>query len=118
MAVSHTGRPESPDPANWDEPLSECYVYKSTRFTELVVKRRLKLYRDRLATYHSTGKDSGEKGWQLDRGCKLEPEYVDELTKCRRTVRPPRTWTVTATVRGQGEVVNLVCPQRHDANTP
>jgi hypothetical protein len=111
MAVpqGHTGQSESMDPTNWDDPLAECFAYKSTRFTDLVVKRRLKLYRDRVATYHLTGKDSGEKAWQLDRGCKLEPEYVDELVKCKRTVRPPRTWTVTATVRGQGEVVNLVC---------
>lgn len=42
----------------------------------------------------------------LDKTCKLEPEYVQELVAEKRTVRPPGQWTVTAkltTVTGQAQ---------------
>lgn len=60
----------------------------------------------------------------LDRSCKLEPEYAEEIVAEKRTIRPPGTWTVTAkltTVTGSGQEVLLVslcepcgcCPRHH-----
>eukprot|EP00775_Hariotina_reticulata_P008904 gene8904-9081_t len=53
---------------------------------------------------------SAEKSWLLDRSCKLEPEYAQEIVAEKRTIRPPGTWTVTAkltTVTGSGQEVLL-----------
>lgn len=85
--------------------IPEFSAYKATRLSEIVCRRNVRLYRDRVQTVHPQGADQGnEKTWFLDRTCKLEPDYVEELISEKRTVRPPGQWTVTAkftTVTGQ-----------------
>lgn len=93
-----------------DEPLFQCTAYKATRISDIVCKRTVTLFRDRITTTHQDL--SGEKCWYLDRNCKLEPEYVEEIAAPeKRSVRPPGTWTVTAklgTVTGSGQPIDLV----------
>lgn len=96
-------------------PIIQFFAYKATRLSDIVCRRSVRLYRDKLKTVHpnQSGQDQGtEKTWLLDRTCKLEPEYVDELVSEKRTVRPPGQWTVTAkltTVTGQAqEAIDLV----------
>eukprot|EP00878_Enallax_costatus_P027160 GHUV01029215.1.p1 GENE.GHUV01029215.1~~GHUV01029215.1.p1 ORF type:complete len:184 (+),score=15.22 GHUV01029215.1:178-729(+) len=93
-----------------DEPLFQCIAYKATRLSEIVCKRTVTLFKDRFTTAHQDL--SGEKCWYLDRSCKLEPEYVEEiLVPEKRSVRPPGAWTVTAklgTVTGSGQSIELV----------
>lgn len=93
-----------------DEPLYQCIAYKATRISEIVCKRTVTLFQDRVSTTHQD--PSGEKCWYLDRSCKLEPEYVEEITVPeKRSVRPPGTWTVTAklgSVTGSGQQIDLV----------
>lgn len=93
-----------------DEPLFQCIAYKATRLSEIVCKRTVTLFRDRVTTTHQDF--SGEKCWLLDRSCKLEPEYTEEISiPERRSIRPPGTWTVTAklgTVTGSGQPIELV----------
>jgi hypothetical protein len=90
------------------DPLAECYAFKGTLFTEFVVKRRVQLYRDRIVTSHVPPKEPSPKQWLLDRSCKLEPDYADEVVRHRKAIRPPKTWTVTATVRGGNQPIELV----------
>ncbi len=94
--------------------IAEAWVYKSTRvlgLSDLVVRRRLRLFRDRITTFHDFNKDpADQKSWILDRSCKLEPENADELAPARKFVRPPGTWTVTASVMGAAMPVDLVSP--------
>eukprot|EP00878_Enallax_costatus_P013055 GHUV01013640.1.p1 GENE.GHUV01013640.1~~GHUV01013640.1.p1 ORF type:complete len:417 (+),score=99.54 GHUV01013640.1:178-1428(+) len=94
-----------------DEPLFQCIAYKATRLSEIVCKRTVTLFKDRFTTAHQDL--SGEKCWYLDRSCKLEPEYVEEiLVPEKRSVRPPGAWTVTAklgTVTGSGQSIELYC---------
>jgi hypothetical protein len=92
--------------------VAEAVVYKTTRFTDVVVPRRVRLYGDRLQTQHSDGGDAGgagsEKTWTLDRSCRLEPENAEDITRQQRTVRPPGTWTVTAAATAKGQALDLV----------
>jgi hypothetical protein len=106
-------------------------VYKATRFTDLVVQRRVRLYADRLTTHHPGDGDAAgggggghgghgghgggggepaatEKAWLLDRGCKLEPEAPEEIHRQQRAIRPPGTWTVTAAATARGQPIDLV----------
>lgn len=91
-----------------DSPLLlEFSAYKATRLSDIVCKRNVRLWSDRISTIHPQSADQGnEKTWFLDRMCRLEPEYVQELVAEKRTVRPPGQWTVTAkltTVTGQAQ---------------
>lgn len=84
-------------------------LYKTARFTDLVVQRRVRLYPDRLQTQHPGGPDDGvEKVWALDRGCRLDPELPDDIQKQQRVIRPPGTWTVTAAATAKGQPIELV----------
>jgi hypothetical protein len=81
------------------QPLGELIIpefsaYKATRLQEVVCRRNVRLYRDRLQTIHP--ELGTERTWYLDRSCRLEPEYVDEVMVEKRTVRSPGQWTVTA----------------------
>jgi hypothetical protein len=89
--------------------LAEALIYKSTRFTDLVVQRRVRLYGDRIQTQHegSSG-DAPEKTWQLDRSCRLEPESAEDIARSARLIRPPGTWTVTAAATAKGTPIDLV----------
>ena len=90
-------------------PVAEAVLYKTTRFTDLVVQRRVRLYADRLQTQHSGGPDDAtEKSWMLDRGCKLDPESAEDIQKQQRVIRPPGTWTVTAAATAKGLPIELV----------
>lgn len=99
------------DSMNRDEALFECIAYKATRLSEIVCQRTVTLFKDRFTTTHQDL--SGGKCWYLDRSCRLEPEYVEEIISPeRRSIRPPGTWTVTAklgTVTGSGQPIELVC---------
>lgn len=94
-------------------PIAETVAYKTTRFTDLVVQRRVRLYPDRLQTQHDGPGDSAEKTWVLDRSCKLEPESADDLQRQQRAVRPPGTWTVTAAATAKGHPIELFCLAVH-----
>lgn len=92
-----------------DEALLEAYVYKQTRLLDLVVRRRLRLCQRRLETFHDLQRDPNDKKtWFLDRACRLEPERAEDIPLQRKLLRPPGKWTVTATVTGQGQPVQLV----------
>lgn len=88
----------------------EFSAYKATRLVDIVCKRNVRLYSDRVQSIHP--QLGNEKTWFLDRTCKLEPEYADEVQPEKRTVRSPGQWTVTAkltTVTGQAqEPIELV----------
>jgi hypothetical protein len=89
--------------------LADSLIYKTTRFTDLVVQRRVRLYGDRLQTQHDSGSgDAPEKTWQLDRACRLDPESADDIARATRTIRPPGTWTVTAAATAKGTPIDLV----------
>lgn len=95
-------------------PLVQFSAYKATRLSDIVCRRNVRLFSDRVQTLHPQSGDlsGNEKTWFLDRTCKLEPEYVQELVAETKSVRPPGQWTVTAklsTVVGQTpEPVDLV----------
>ncbi|KAI8473368.1 MAG: hypothetical protein J3K34DRAFT_375550, partial [Monoraphidium minutum] len=107
---------ERPGCAIGAAPVAEALVYKSTRFTDVVVQRRVRLFRDRLQTQHSGGPDAAaaaEKSWALDRACRLEPESADDIPRQTRVVRPPGTWTVTAAATAKGQPIELYCLSLH-----
>jgi hypothetical protein len=99
-------------------PLVQFSAYKATRLSDIVCRRNVRLFSDRVQTLHPQSGDlsGNEKTWFLDRTCKLEPDYVQELIAETKSVRPPGQWTVTAklsTVVGQTpEPVNLVSSRR------
>jgi hypothetical protein len=99
-------------PADWHEqgPIVECVAYKATRLSDVVCRRSVRLFRDRLQTLHHPGDlgASSEKTWYLDRACKLEPEYLEEIAVAeRRTVRRDGQFTITAKLTS-GQPVELV----------
>lgn len=79
-------------------PLVQFSAYKATRLSDIVCRRNVRLYSDRIQTVHPSSGDlqGHEKTWFLDKTCSLQPEYVQELVAEKRTVRPPGQWTVTA----------------------
>ena len=92
-----------------EELLAEGVIYKACTNSELVVSRKLKLYRSKFTTFHDFEKDpDNKKSWYLDRKCELSPKTVDALVTSKKLVRPHGTWTITATVTGVGSSVNLV----------
>lgn len=121
LAAASTTAPARPTPAaalpgallcsETELVVPEFSAYKSTRLESIVCRRNVRLCRDRVQTVHPDLL-ANEKTWYLDRSCKLEPEYADELLPEKRTVRSPGQWTVTAkltTVTGQAqEPIDLV----------
>lgn len=108
MSLFSNGSPvQNISPRSSEDPVMDCIIYKTTRLTDMVVRRRLQLYKDRLQTLHDSA-DRDKKTWMLDRGCKIEPDSAHDIQVQRRVIRPPRTWTVTATVTGQGQPIDLV----------
>mmetsp|Transcript_6312 Transcript_6312/g.13904 ORF Transcript_6312/g.13904 Transcript_6312/m.13904 type:complete len:915 (+) Transcript_6312:68-2812(+) len=90
--------------------LEEADVYKATTNSDLVVVRRLRLFREgKFLTFHDYQKDiNNKKSWYLDRKCELSPKYANEILQpVRKTERPQGTWTITATVTGSGNPVSL-----------
>jgi hypothetical protein len=111
LAVGSTREPAASSPM---VPFIQFTAYKATRLSDIVCKRAVRLYGDRVQTVHPQNGDlqGNEKTWYLDRTCRLEPEYVEEIVAEKRTVRPPGQWTVTAkltSVTGQAqELIDLV----------
>lgn len=111
LAVGNTREPAASSPL---VPFIQFTAYKATRLSDIVCKRAVRLYGDRVQTVHPQNGDlqGNEKTWYLDRTCRLEPEYVEEIVAEKRTVRPPGQWTVTAkltSVTGQAqELIDLV----------
>ena len=84
-------------------------MYKATRLstvTDLVVERKLVLYRDRLQTCHNVERE--RKTWQLDRKCRLDPEDARDIARQRRLIRPPSMWSARAAATGSGQPIDLV----------
>lgn len=103
--------------------LAEVLAYKASRgLPEVVTRRCVRLYASpaRLAASTPAG-DSGaashnnghEKAWLLDRACRLEPEYADEIVRQRCLLRPAGTWALAAKYLGSGACsdVQLVSKQ-------
>lgn len=97
--------------------LAEAVAYKTTRFADVVVQRRLRLLPDRVLSLHlpepgappcSDGGGERKQTWPLDRQCRLEPECADDIALQQRTLRPPGTWTVTAAATARGQPIELV----------
>lgn len=94
-----------------EEALRNTTIYKTTTNDDLVVPRRAFLYSSKFVTYHDYERDKKNKSsWILARQCELNPKSVNEIsTPYRKVVRPPGTWTVTATFGlNVGNSVNLV----------
>jgi hypothetical protein len=96
----------------WGEPLASLScAYKVVRL-DVVARRAVTLYADRLttarvdsggATGHSgsgaAGPPAEPKTWLLARECKLQPEYAEEIVPERPErliLRAPHAWSVTA----------------------
>jgi hypothetical protein len=107
-------------PAQLDvaEDVLSCTAYKATRVADIVCKRRVRLYRDRLLTLHSDLATNSEKVWYLSSSCRLEPEYVDELVLEQRLVRPPGSWSVTTKAFSSGQPIQLVSESMHRQAPP
>ncbi|WIA14192.1 hypothetical protein OEZ85_002731 [Tetradesmus obliquus] len=103
------------NPAQLDvaEDMLACTAYKATRVADIVCKRRVRLYRDRLLTLHHDSATNSEKVWYLSSSCRLEPEYVDELVPEQRLVRPPGSWSVTTKAFSSGHPIELYCVTIH-----
>lgn len=92
-------------------PLLDVVAYKGTKLgSDVVVKRRVVLFRDRLRTFHDPdGKTPNDyKTWHLDHNCELLPRTTAELKETKRGIRPRGTWAITAAIQGVQETVDVV----------
>lgn len=79
--------------------LLEGDTYKETSNSDLVVKRRVKLYGDRFVTFHDYDKDPRDsRSWLLASGCELRPKAASEIAPVKKWIRPKGAWTISATV--------------------
>ncbi len=84
---------------------------QGTSNSDLVVPRRVQLLAQKFYTYHDESDPShGRKSWYLDRRCQLSPKSPEEIPAqpTTKSVRPRKTWTITASLKGKGEHVQLV----------
>lgn len=87
-----------------------CFL-QLTSVSELVVRRHVKLFKEKFTSYHNYEVDKGKnrKSWYLDCKCKLSPSSFEDIGPAeRRVIRPQGTWTITATVTRPKQAVNLV----------
>lgn len=91
------------------DPIADVFAWKQTSSADLVVKRKLEIFTDRFCTYHNVEKDPGSKRcWFLDPSCTLDPARPEQMVAKKKGVRPPGKWTVTATLFGTDQTVEVV----------
>lgn len=93
-------------------PLLSEDLYKHTEVADYVVKRHIKLYRDRFETYADVGVPEDHRTFYLDSSAQLRPGRKDAIPKKKRHLRPRGVGSMTAlaALRGSGATLELVRP--------
>lgn len=86
----------------------EGIIYKDTESNiGYVVRRGIRLYSDRFLTFRPGSPNSHSKLWRLQATCILEPS--DDVVSQTKRIRPKKTFTAVAALRGTGKIIQLYC---------
>jgi hypothetical protein len=91
-------------------PLLSEDLYKHTVVADYVVKRHVKLFKDRFETYADPAAPDDHRTYALDAAARLVPSTKEGLRRKRRHLRPPGVGSMTAlaALRGKGATLELV----------
>lgn len=89
---------------------AEADCWKHTSIGDYVVKRRVRLYRDRVVTFpHIEAGTSDHKTWKLYPESQLNPADSKDIQKKKRRIRPDNVGHLTAlaAMAGKGQTIEL-----------
>jgi hypothetical protein len=94
-------------------------LYKQTVAFDYVVKRHVKLYRNRFETYSDLAVPDDHRSFELDASARLLPDSREQIQQKKRYLRPRGVGSMTAlaAVRGKGAELLLVSLRGYSTTT-